>query len=112
MNNKNTLQGWTIVENEWPRMPEKPDFERNPQLYTILTKKGRVLIAYPEYANPEPPLYHSDDWHAPSVGRIWQTDVIAYKPLNIPWILASKMLDMPENRNKAFRKIYGRLQNG
>ena len=108
---KKTIQGWTVVEDDWPRIPEKPDFERDPQLYVILTRKGKVLVAYPEYADGSDDPFPTDDWHAPSVGRVYQSDVIAYKQLDIPWVLASKMLDMPGNRNKAFRKIYGRLGN-
>ena len=101
------MDGWTLCKDHWPCIPDEEKFNQDPRLYVILTKKGQALVAYPSYAI-EKDTFQRDEWHAIGAGHVWQCEVVAYKPLDIPWPLISDMLSMPENRNKAFRTIYAR----
>lgn len=99
-------EAWTLTKNRWPAMPEEHDFRKSPGFYTILTVTGKVMTAYPRYAKPGD-IFSTDRWHAPDVGDIWPTDVIAYKPLEIPEWLVETMRGSPKNRSRTFQEVYG-----
>lgn len=100
-----SLANWTIVEYGSLDMPEKAEFDKKRCFYTILTKKGQVLTAYPKYPEKDA-LSSIPTWHAPSIGEIYPWDVIAFTPIEIPWTLIDSLRNESANKNKAFTHIY------
>lgn len=109
MYNKNTElpDGWTRPDYaDGTMMPPPEDYAKNPGFYAIVTKKGQVLTAVPEYGDKDDMLSW-DMWKSPGAWPVWPSDVVAYKKLDLPYTVIRELLESPDMTSKTFRKIYG-----
>lgn len=103
----------TGLPNDWTRpdyanatmLPPPEEYEKSPGFYAIVTKKGQVLTAVPEYANKNDMLSW-DMWKSPGTRPVWPFDVVAYKKLDLPYVVIRELLDSPGMTSRSFRKIY------
>lgn len=98
--------GWTRPDYaDCTMMPPPEEYEKSPGFYAIVTKKGQVLTAVPEYANKDDMLSW-DMWKSPGARPVWPSDVVAYKKLDLPYAVIRELLESPDMTSKTFRKIY------
>lgn len=107
MYDKNTglPNGWTRPDYANGPMPPPEDYRKNPGFYAIVTKRGQVLAAVPEYRDKNDMLFW-DMWKSPGTRPVWPFDVVAYKKLDLPYVVIRELLDSPGMTSRSFRKIY------
>lgn len=99
--------GWTRPDYaDDTMMPPPEDYRESPGFYAIITKKGQILTAFPEYGDKDDMLSW-DMWKSPGVRPVWPSDVVAYKKLDLPYAIIRELLESPDMTSKTFRKIYG-----
>lgn len=103
-----TLQnGWTRPDyTDGTMLPDPDAYRTEPGFYAIVTKKGQVLTAYPEYGDKDDTLSW-DMWKSPGARPVWPFDVVAYKRLDLPYQVLRELLDSPNMTSKTFRRVYG-----
>lgn len=99
--------GWTRPDYaDDTMMPPPEDYRESPGFYAIITKKGQILTAFPEYGDKDDMLSW-DMWKSPGVRPVWPSDVVAYKKLDLPYAIIRELLESPDMTSKTFCKIYG-----
>lgn len=108
MYDKNTglPNGWTRPDYaDCTMLPPPEEYEKSPGFYAIVTKRGQVLAAVPKYGDKNDMLSW-DMWKSPGTRPVWPFDVVAYKKLDLPYVVIRELLDSPGMTSRSFRKIY------
>ncbi len=92
---------WKKLLFSWDSIPDEQDWLADPKYYLLLTRKGQVLVGWPDYPNER----YMRGWRT-AAGHLYAHDVIAMRELDIPLPLVREIIAGGECTNRKFRQIY------